>query len=132
MKNIKIVNSCSLLFDPIWVDINNTSYKMKRNNAQFITLPSGQYELTVRQYWLITRTMITVEDGDMEIFINRMIPEFVFPLVVGIIIMLSILYSLSMINILIPNIFIIVSMSYLMYYVLFRSKKCFKVKVYKK
>ncbi|MDR2511667.1 MAG: hypothetical protein LBC89_04310 [Bacteroidales bacterium] len=129
MKNIKIVNNCSMLFVPIRVEINNTSYKMKRNDAQFIALPKGEYELTVRQHWAIRRIKITIEDNDVEIFINRMVPEFVFSLMAGIIILLGVFYLLSIISFLIPSIFIMASTSFLIYYSLFRSKKYFKVKV---
>jgi len=132
MKNIKIVNACSMNFAPIRVEINEASYKMKRNDAQFITLPSGQYELTIRQDWIMKRTMITVEDNDMEIFIHRVFPEVFFGLGLGIGIMLYTLYFVSMISILIPSIFVLIFASLFMYYSLIRTKKYFKITVYQK
>jgi len=132
MKNIKIVNGCSLLPTSIRVEIDNASYKLKRNDALFIALPSGQYELTVRQDWIIKRATITVEDNDMEIFVHRIFPELFFGLGIGIFMMLCVLNFLSLISMRIPLVFMLLIVSLHFYYAVIRTKKYFKITVYQK
>ena len=129
MKNIAVINSCCRLFDPMVVDINNASFRLKRNVAQFISLPEGKHELTVRQNWLITRSVITVEDNDMEISIHRIFPEQYYALGFGVILMLYALYFLSIISMLFPSAFTVLFVSSHMYTLLFKSRKCFKTTV---
>ena len=116
-----------MFFGSISVEINNASYKMKGNDVHVLTLPSGEYELIIRKSWIVKRIMITVENDDMEIFIQRMFPEIFFGLGIGFGIMLYALYFVSVINIIAPIAFMSVFILLLMYYSLIKTEKYFKI-----
>jgi hypothetical protein len=125
-----------MLFEPLWVEINHRSYKLKRTGTQCVALPDGQYELTLRHYLRIKRATITVEDKDVEVSINRIVPEYIFILVPGIlisiVIMLCVLYALSIISSFSIFVCLILSLSLNLAQLFFRGEKYFKITVCQK
>lgn len=105
--SVTVVNDCRFLLSPIDVIIGDESVHLKRKTSKRINLPAGEQNVVIRDFAISCKHVVNIDENTKKIYIVRQIPDLIYALSIGLLLILYTLFFTGVINNILPSAFTI-------------------------